>query len=109
MVIVLLIVVADKIKVAYPVVLVVAGLLISFIPGIPVLHIQPELIFIIFLPRSNRQHGKPEDDKGRCIVEQAFAFQNRRYASWHFHEFENGTRTHGIWWGHDTSEQESNS
>jgi CPA1 family monovalent cation:H+ antiporter len=35
-VIVLLIVVADKIKVAYPVVLVVAGLLISFIPGIPV-------------------------------------------------------------------------
>jgi CPA1 family monovalent cation:H+ antiporter len=48
--IVLLIVVADKIKVAYPVVLVVAGLLISFIPGIPVLHIQPELIFIIFLP-----------------------------------------------------------
>jgi len=49
-VIVLLIVVADKIKVAYPVVLVVAGLLISFIPGIPVLHIQPELIFIIFLP-----------------------------------------------------------
>lgn len=49
-VIVLLIVLADKIKVAYPVVLVVAGLLISFIPGIPVLHIQPELIFVIFLP-----------------------------------------------------------
>lgn len=46
----MLIVVADKIKVAYPVVLVVAGLLISFIPGIPVLHIKPELIFIIFLP-----------------------------------------------------------
>jgi CPA1 family monovalent cation:H+ antiporter len=48
--IVLLVVLADKIKVAYPVVLVVAGLLISFIPGIPVLHIEPELIFIIFLP-----------------------------------------------------------
>ena len=49
-IIVLLIMLADKVKVAYPVVLVVAGLLISFIPGIPVLHIAPELIFIIFLP-----------------------------------------------------------
>lgn len=48
--IVLLIMLAEKIKVAYPIVLVVAGLLISFIPGIPVLHIAPELIFIIFLP-----------------------------------------------------------
>src|SRR5690349_9338743 len=48
--IILLIMLADKIKVAYPVVLVVAGLIISFIPGIPVLQIKPELIFIIFLP-----------------------------------------------------------
>ena len=47
MTIVLLIMLADKIKVAYPVILVVAGLLISFIPGVPVLHIKPELIFII--------------------------------------------------------------
>src|SRR6188768_2081693 len=49
-VIVLLIMLANKIKVAYPVILVVAGLLISFIPGIPILRIEPELIFIIFLP-----------------------------------------------------------
>jgi Na+/H+ antiporter len=48
--IVLLIMLANKIKVAYPVVLVVAGLLISLIPGIPVLHIRPELILLIFLP-----------------------------------------------------------
>lgn len=48
--IVLLIMLAAKIKVAYPVLLVLAGLAISFIPGIPVLHIDPELIFIIFLP-----------------------------------------------------------
>ncbi len=41
---------ANKIKVAYPVLLVVAGLIISFIPGIPALHIDPELIFFIFLP-----------------------------------------------------------
>jgi len=48
--IVLLIMLANKIKVAYPVLLVLAGLAISFIPGIPAMHIDPELIFIIFLP-----------------------------------------------------------
>ncbi len=41
---------ADKIKVAYPVLLVVTGLLISLLPGLPKIHIEPELIFIIFLP-----------------------------------------------------------
>lgn len=50
LVIMLLIMVANKIKVAYPVLLVIAGLLISFVPGIPVLHTNPELIFLIFLP-----------------------------------------------------------
>ncbi|KAA0125997.1 Na+/H+ antiporter [Chryseobacterium sp. SN22] len=48
--IVLLIIVANKIRVAYPVLLVMAGLLISFIPDIPMVKIDPELIFIIFLP-----------------------------------------------------------
>lgn len=48
--IIFLVMLANKIKVAYPVLLVLAGLLISFIPGIPVIHIDPELIFIIFLP-----------------------------------------------------------
>src|SRR6195952_703118 len=50
LVIVLLIMLANKIKVAYPVLLVIAGLAISFIPGIPNLHIDPDLIFFIFLP-----------------------------------------------------------
>ena len=49
-VILFLIMLANKIKVAYPVLLVLAGLGISFIPGIPILHIEPELLFIIFLP-----------------------------------------------------------
>lgn len=49
-VIVLLIMLADKIKVAYPVLLVLAGLAISFIPGIPTMHMDPALIFFIFLP-----------------------------------------------------------
>lgn len=48
--IVLLIMLANKIRVAYPVLLVLAGLAFYFIPGAPVLKIDPELIFIIFLP-----------------------------------------------------------
>ncbi|PBJ15870.1 Na+/H+ antiporter [Flavobacterium sp. ACN6] len=49
-VILLLIMLANRIKVAYPVLLVLAGLAISFIPGVPVVNIEPELIFFIFLP-----------------------------------------------------------
>ncbi len=41
---------AKRIRVAYPVLLVLAGLAISFIPHIPSLHIEAELIFLIFLP-----------------------------------------------------------
>ncbi|WP_119080926.1 Na+/H+ antiporter [Chitinophaga alhagiae] len=48
--IVLLIMLANKIKVAYPVLLVLAGLGVCLIPGTPPLKIDPELIFIIFLP-----------------------------------------------------------
>ncbi|OXG04156.1 sodium/proton antiporter (CPA1 family) [Flavobacterium araucananum] len=49
-VILLLIMLANKIKVAYPILLVLAGLAISFIPGVPAIKIEPELIFFIFLP-----------------------------------------------------------
>lgn len=50
LVIVLLMMAAKKIRVAYPVLLVLAGLAISVVPGIPMVRIDPELIFIIFLP-----------------------------------------------------------
>jgi Na+/H+ antiporter len=46
----LLIMLANKIKVAYPILLVLAGLAISFIPKIPAIKIEPDLIFFIFLP-----------------------------------------------------------
>ncbi|HRP32095.1 MAG TPA: cation:proton antiporter, partial [Agriterribacter sp.] len=47
---VMLIMLANKLKIAYPILLVIAGLLISFLPGVPVLRINPELILVIFLP-----------------------------------------------------------
>lgn len=48
--IVLIIMLARRLKVAYPVLLVVAGLIFSLIPKVPRLHINPETIFLIFLP-----------------------------------------------------------
>jgi len=48
--IVLLIMAAEKLKIAYPILLVLGGLIISIIPGIPALSVSPELIFTIFLP-----------------------------------------------------------
>ncbi|KIO77609.1 sodium:hydrogen antiporter [Pedobacter lusitanus] len=49
-VIVLLNMWAAKLKIAYPILLVIGGLLISFIPGLPKVKIDPDLIFFIFLP-----------------------------------------------------------
>lgn len=46
----LLVMLAQRIRVAYPIFLVIAGLGVSFIPGMPVLHLDPEVIFLIFLP-----------------------------------------------------------
>jgi CPA1 family monovalent cation:H+ antiporter len=48
--IVLLNTLANKLKIAYPILLVVAGLLVGFVPGLPIVRIDPDLIFFIFLP-----------------------------------------------------------
>ncbi len=42
--------VASKINISYPIVLVMAGLGISLIPGLPVVQITPEIVFLLFLP-----------------------------------------------------------
>jgi len=48
--IVLIEMLAAKLRIAYPVLLVVAGLLISFAPGLPKVQVDPNMIFFIFLP-----------------------------------------------------------
>lgn len=48
--IVLIEMLATKLKIAYPVLLVIAGLLISFVPGLPKVAVDPDMIFFIFLP-----------------------------------------------------------
>jgi len=41
---------ARKLQTPYPIILVIAGLLLSFIPGIPKVNLDPELIFLVVLP-----------------------------------------------------------
>ncbi|WP_116788932.1 Na+/H+ antiporter [Flavobacterium psychrotrophum] len=41
---------ADKIKLPYPIILIVAGIAIGFTPSLPKISIDPEIIFLIFLP-----------------------------------------------------------
>ncbi|RPD39772.1 Na+/H+ antiporter [Chitinophaga barathri] len=43
-------VVADRIKMAAPILLIVAGIAIGFVPGLPLIELNPEIILLIFLP-----------------------------------------------------------
>ena len=45
-----LVAVAKRLNVSYPIVLVVAGLFLGFIPGLPRVALDPELVLLIFLP-----------------------------------------------------------
>ncbi|WP_041341890.1 Na+/H+ antiporter [Runella slithyformis] len=46
----MLVMLGQKLRISYPIFLVIGGLLISFIPSIPAFSISPDLIFLIFLP-----------------------------------------------------------
>jgi Na+/H+ antiporter len=41
---------AERLKVPYPMLLVLGGLGLAFVPGLPPVHIDPELVLLIFLP-----------------------------------------------------------
>lgn len=41
---------ARKLKVPYPILLVVAGLLLGFVPGMPRINLDPDIVFLVFLP-----------------------------------------------------------
>jgi Na+/H+ antiporter len=41
---------ARRVGIPYPIVLVVGGALFGFIPGIPAVHLDPEVVLVIFLP-----------------------------------------------------------
>ncbi|ASU32377.1 Na+/H+ antiporter [Mucilaginibacter xinganensis] len=41
---------SEKLKISYPILLVISGLIISFIPGVPFIVMDPNMVFIVFLP-----------------------------------------------------------
>ena len=45
-----LVTVARRLRVAYPIFLVLGGLAIGFVPGLPRVQVDPELIFLLVLP-----------------------------------------------------------
>lgn len=50
LIITFLVMLAQRIKIAFPIILVIGGLILSFIPGLPELKINPEVVLTIFLP-----------------------------------------------------------
>src|SRR6478672_4666574 len=50
LIILALVMLANKLKVAYPIVLVLGGLALSFAPKFSNINIDPEMVFFIFLP-----------------------------------------------------------
>ncbi|HYZ37088.1 MAG TPA: Na+/H+ antiporter [Pseudonocardiaceae bacterium] len=41
---------ARRLSVPYPIMLVVGGALLGFVPGLPAVHLDPELVLVVFLP-----------------------------------------------------------
>lgn len=48
--IIVLVTIANRINVAYPIVLVLGGIVIGYIPGVPSVPFPPELVLVVFLP-----------------------------------------------------------
>src|SRR6266516_2668027 len=46
----LLAIVARKIRIPYPILLTIGGVVLALIPGLPAIHLEPELVFNLFLP-----------------------------------------------------------
>lgn len=50
LVMIVLVALANRLQLPYPILLVVAGLAIGFIPGLPQITLNPSLVFVLFLP-----------------------------------------------------------
>ena len=48
-----LVTIARRLGIAYPIFLVIGGLLLGLVPGLPRPHVEPDLIFLLVLPPSS--------------------------------------------------------
>ena len=55
--------IAKKLRVAYPVVFVIGGLVLALIPGVPTVELRPDLVFLVFLPPLIFGDGWTTDDQ----------------------------------------------
>ncbi len=46
----LLAIIARKIRIPYPILLTIGGVVLALVPGLPAIHLEPELVFNLFLP-----------------------------------------------------------
>ncbi len=46
----LLAIVARRVRIPYPILLTIGGVVLALIPGLPAIHLEPELVFNLFLP-----------------------------------------------------------
>jgi len=46
----LLAILARRIRVPYPILLTIGGVVLALIPGLPIIHLEPEMVFNLFLP-----------------------------------------------------------
>src|SRR6266481_2636972 len=42
--------VAQRIRIPYPILLTIGGVVLALIPGLPEIHLEPQLVFNLFLP-----------------------------------------------------------
>lgn len=63
----LLVALARKINVPYPIFLVIGGLAIGFVPGLPGFELKPETVFLLFLPPISRRYAISRLTCGRLV------------------------------------------
>src|SRR5215469_16543028 len=49
-VLVVLVTAAQRLNVSYPIVLVIGGLVLALFPGLPEVRLEPDIVFLVFLP-----------------------------------------------------------
>ncbi len=82
--------VARKLKVSYPIILVLAGLVISFVPHLPEIPLSPELVFLIFLPPllySSAWHTSWREFRDNLVAITMLAFGLVAFTVWGVAEF----------------------
>ena len=49
-VLVVLVTIAQRLSISYPIVLVIGGLILSLFPRLPEVRLEPDIVFLVFLP-----------------------------------------------------------